>query len=356
MVSASRSASAKRWSRAIAPSAGGALEERVVVVPRPQLVDRASEPGRERLVDARASTRRTARAVARSTSSSVANSRSSSSSPVASARAKWSRAPSVVRGLVAQPGELADAVGDLGTDLLRASHAARALGGVVAGAQDLGDRVVVDALAVDLAAEVVEGRLDRGLELDDGAAQVGGHLVGHEARRGARRAGGGAAGRRRRRAPRRVPRAPRRSAAASARNSRRASSASVRRSSASGDDWVFDSHHASASSSSSGCSCASRSATSSARLGGAVGGCVGGSVAGARYVRRRAAAMHGARVAGERFVDHLALERDRRVAAARPPSSYAARSRRARSTSSGDGENARWASATWAGWMQSLPR
>ena len=31
-----------------------------------------------------------------------------------------------------------------------------------------------------LAAEVVEGRLDRGLELDDGAAEVGRHLVGHE--------------------------------------------------------------------------------------------------------------------------------------------------------------------------------
>ena len=82
----------------------GALEERVVVVPRPQLVDREPEARRP-------ATRRpvcfhsaNGSAVARSTSSSVANSRASSSSPVASARAKWSRAPSSLRGLVAQAG------------------------------------------------------------------------------------------------------------------------------------------------------------------------------------------------------------------------------------------------------------
>ena len=85
-----------------------------------------------------------------------------------------------LRGLVAEAGELADPVGDLGPDLLRRLPRGAALVRVVAGAQDLGDRVVVDALAVDLAAEVVEGRLDARLELHDRAAQVGRDLVRHE--------------------------------------------------------------------------------------------------------------------------------------------------------------------------------
>ena len=185
-----------------------------------------------------------------------------------------------------------------------------------------------------LAAEVVERRLDRGLELDDRAAEVGRHLVGHERvvehveLAAEQRVGGG---RRRRRRGRRGSRRRRRRRRGSA---RRASSAAVRRASAAGDDRVFDSHHASASSTSSGRSSASMSATRSA----------GGEVtAGSRDVeapdpeettRRpgRRAERHGpwkgregsggcgggedgAGVAGEGLVDHLALEGDGGLAA-----------------------------------------
>ena len=121
-------------------------------------------------------------AVARSTSSRVANRRSSSSSPVASARAKWSRCAERLRGLVAQAGQLADPVGDLGTDLLRRLPRRAALVGVVAGAEDLGDGVVVDALGRRSSPrKLLNVDSTRGLELDDGPAQVGRHLVGHEA-------------------------------------------------------------------------------------------------------------------------------------------------------------------------------
>ena len=55
-----------------------------------------------------------------------------------------------------------------------------------------------------------------------------------------------------------------------------------------------------------------------------------------------------------RLVDHLPLEGDDGLAgvAAAP---YASRRRRARSSSSGDGENTRFAHATWLGWMHTLP-
>ena len=55
----------------------------------------------------------------------------------------------VARRLVAQPGQLADAVGDLGTDLLRRLPRRPSFVGVVARAEDLGDGVVVDPPAVD---------------------------------------------------------------------------------------------------------------------------------------------------------------------------------------------------------------
>src|SRR4029077_6099291 len=55
----------------------------------------------------------------------------------------------VARGLVAQPGQLAYAVATLGTDLLRRLPRRPSFVGVVAGAEDLGDGVVVDPPAVD---------------------------------------------------------------------------------------------------------------------------------------------------------------------------------------------------------------
>ena len=82
--------------------------------------------------------------------------------------------------LVAEADELAHAIRDFRAHLLRRLPRGTATGRVVAGAQDVGDRVVVDALPVDLAAEGVERRLDVHLELDDAPAQVGVDLVGHE--------------------------------------------------------------------------------------------------------------------------------------------------------------------------------
>jgi hypothetical protein len=79
--------------------------------------------------------------------------------------------------LVPQAGELTDPIGDLGPDLLGGLPCRPALGGVVAGPEDLEDLVVVDPAAVDGAAEVVEHRLDARLELDDRPAQVVGHLM-----------------------------------------------------------------------------------------------------------------------------------------------------------------------------------
>ena len=88
--------------------------------------------------------------------------------------------PEVTRRLIAQPGKLPHVSGDLGSDLLRGIPRCTPLGGIVARAQDLGDRVVVDPAAVDLPAKVVEGGLHAGLELDDGAPQILGHLLRHE--------------------------------------------------------------------------------------------------------------------------------------------------------------------------------
>ena len=90
----------------------------------------------------------------------------------------------------------------------------------------------------------------------------------------------------------------------SARNALRESSAAVRRSSAAGDDRVFDSHQASASSTSSGRSWSSIWVMSSA------GGC-------ATTINLESVGGGGdnrAGVAGEGFVDHLALEGDRGLA------------------------------------------
>ena len=61
--------------------------------------------------------------------------------------------PEVACGLITQSSELADVSGDFGSDLLRGVPCRTSLGGIVAGAKDLGDRVVVDPTAVDLAHE-----------------------------------------------------------------------------------------------------------------------------------------------------------------------------------------------------------
>ena len=157
----------------------GVLEERVVVVPRPQLAGRDREPAGQRLVDGvlpfgerfggdavdvveRGERARLVELAGRQGEGEV----------VAGAQ--------LPGGLVAQAGQLSDAVGDLGTDLLRRLPRGASRIAVVAGAQDLGDRVVVDALPVDRAPEVVERGFDGGLELDDGAPEVSGHLVRHE--------------------------------------------------------------------------------------------------------------------------------------------------------------------------------
>ncbi len=81
------------------------------------------------------------------------------------------------RRLVPETGELANAVGDLGADLLRRLPCRPPRRRVVARAQHIGDRVVVDPPAVDLAAEGVERRLDLDLELDDVPAKFGVDLV-----------------------------------------------------------------------------------------------------------------------------------------------------------------------------------
>ena len=148
-VSASRSASTKKWSSAIAPSAGGLLEERVVEVPWPQVVDGARRSGRRARRRAPASTPRTAR---RWRGRRRRGWRTGGPRRARRWRARGRSGrgtPSVARGLVAEPGELADAVGDLGPDLLRRLPRRAAFVGVVARAEDLGDGVVVDAPAVD---------------------------------------------------------------------------------------------------------------------------------------------------------------------------------------------------------------
>ena len=105
-----------------------------------------------------------------------------------------------------------------------ASHAARRVVDVVAGAQDLGDRVVVDAPAVDLAPEVVERRLDARPRARRSRGAGRPAPGGARRRRGARRAGGGAAGRLVSLPARRFDGAE---PSGSARNSRRSSSTAV---------------------------------------------------------------------------------------------------------------------------------
>ncbi len=87
----------------------------------------------------------------------------------------------MARRPVAQAGLLAHPLGHLGADLLRRFPGLAPFALVVAGAQDLGDRVVVDLDAVDPAAERVERRVDLGVELDLLGPQVGRDLLGEGA-------------------------------------------------------------------------------------------------------------------------------------------------------------------------------
>ena len=182
-------------------------------------------------------------AVTRSTSSSVSKSRVSSSSLVARARARSGHAHRAAGRPGCGAGPAPDPLGDLGADLLRRLPRGSALGAVVARAEDPGDRVVVDRLAVDLAAERVERAVDLRLELDHLGPQVRGHLMGQRRGRGAPRAGGGSATVGRTRRPGRRGRRGTRSTSPSA--SRSAMSVATRRRSCSSETAVLASHQAS---------------------------------------------------------------------------------------------------------------
>ena len=88
-------------------------------------------------------------------------------------------------GVVAQASKLAHVVGDLGPDLLAGFPCRAPLVRVVARAQDLEQRVVVDSRTVEVGAVRGKARVDRGLEVDEGVPQVRRYLVrnhgvGHE--------------------------------------------------------------------------------------------------------------------------------------------------------------------------------
>ena len=155
------------------------LEERVGVVPRRELVDGAAEAGREPLVELRLPARerlgrRAVGLVERGHQLVLVHlrRRDREREPVPVAER--------VRGGIAEPRELADILGDRGSDRLRRLPGRAPLVDVVAVAQDLADLVVVDAPAVDLAAVLREAHLDRCLELDDPRAELDRRLLGQE--------------------------------------------------------------------------------------------------------------------------------------------------------------------------------
>ena len=85
-----------------------------------------------------------------------------------------------LRGAIAEPGQLPHIGGDGGSDTLRRFPRGPAPGAVVARAEDLEDRVVVERFAVDRPTVPCEPRLDVALQLDCFAAEIGLDLVGHE--------------------------------------------------------------------------------------------------------------------------------------------------------------------------------
>ncbi len=152
------------------------LEEGVVEVPRPEIGGLAAEPLGERGVEARLPFAERCRG-------RLLHLVEGGEQPPLVELAGGQREGEVVavaepaRRLVPETGELANAIGDLGADLLRRVPRRPPRRRVVARAQHIGDRVVVDPPAVDLAAEGVERRLDLDLELDDVSAKFGVDLV-----------------------------------------------------------------------------------------------------------------------------------------------------------------------------------
>ncbi len=157
------------------------LEERVLVVPGPKLLDGAAEAVRERGVGGRLPARE------RVGGEPVAlvegleeprlvhlRRRDREGEPVAVAERAG--------GLVPEACKLAHVLGDRGTDRLRRLPRLAALGDVVARAEDALDLVVVDRAAADLAAVLREPRLDRRVELDDPVPERLRHLLGQETR------------------------------------------------------------------------------------------------------------------------------------------------------------------------------
>ena len=147
------------------------LEERIRVVPRTKLRDGAPEPGGQALVERSLPARerlgrRRVRLLQRLEQLPLVElvDREREREPVA--------VPEPASRLVAQAGELAHVVGDLGADRLRRLPRLAALGGVVALAEDALDLGVVDLDAADDAAMTREARLDGGFELDDPRAQA----------------------------------------------------------------------------------------------------------------------------------------------------------------------------------------
>ena len=213
---------------------GRLLEERVVEVPRPQLVDPAAEPlglaGIELVLPRGERFRRRGVDLGEGGEETLlvelaGGEREREVVPV----------PEAAGRLVAGPDQLAELVGHRRAHLLRRLPRGPAGGGVVARGEHGEDRVVVDGLAVDLAAERVEGGVDRGLELHDARAQLGRHLVRSERVVQHRRPGAARSGSRSASDRAAVSAA---NASTSAYASRSASSASVRRASFSGDASV----------------------------------------------------------------------------------------------------------------------
>ena len=327
------------------------LEERVVVVPRAQLVDGAAEARR------RARSSSVALPLGERRRGGAVDVVEGGEQPVLVELAGGEREREVVavrraRCAASLRSRASSRIRSAtsATDLLRRLPRARRRRRVVARAQDLGDRVVVDALAVDLAAEVVERRLDRASRArrsrGGGRPAPGGARSASCSTSSWRRSSGSSASTTASRASRTAAKRERVGEELAARRARRRCGARRPRAR-------------------SGCSTPTTPRPARARAGAAGprgrrrarrgrGRVTGGILRRCRGVGR--GRDHGPGVAGERLVDHLALERDGGVAAAPPLPSYAATRRRARSISSGDGVNARWASATCAGWMQSLPR
>src|SRR5581483_8492939 len=139
------------------------LEERVVEMPGPQLAGRAAEAVRERAVDLLLPGLETGSGLPVDL---VEHGEESGLVHLAGAEREREVVAVADRAadLVAQASKLPHLARHLGPDLLRRLPGPPAQLGVVAGPEDLEDRVVVDPLAVELAAEGVVGRLDRGLE------------------------------------------------------------------------------------------------------------------------------------------------------------------------------------------------